>query len=116
MTPRELLTFEILGMPIGWAALALLVLTVLPAIYRAARGPAEADRAIGADHVFFVLVASLAMLGLLWERHLLMDLVVVVTLIGFISALILGRYLGRSRSAAKTTETAAATASAGDAE
>ena len=37
------------------------------------------------------------MLGLLWERDLLLDLVVVVTLIGFISALILGRYLGRSR-------------------
>lgn len=97
MTPQELLSYEILGVPAGWAALGLLVATVLPAILRAARGPHEADRAIGADHVFYVLVASLAMLGLLWERDLLLDLVVVVTLIGFISALILGRYLGRSR-------------------
>ena len=44
------------------------------------------------------------MLGLLWERHLLLDLVVVVTLIGFISALILGRYLGRSRSSDAVAE------------
>lgn len=97
MTPQELLSYEILGVPAGWAALGLLVATVLPAILRAARGPHEADRAIGADHVFYVLVASLAMMGLLWERDLLLDLVVVATLIGFISALILGRYLGRSR-------------------
>ena len=47
---------------------------------------------------------DLAMLGLLWERHLLLDLVVVVTLIGFISALILGRYLGRSRSSDAVAE------------
>lgn len=97
MNPHDLLAFELLGVPLGWAALALLVATVVPAVFRAARGPSEADRAIGADHIFFVLVASLAMLGLLWQRHLLMDLIVVVTLIGFISALILGRYLGRSR-------------------
>lgn len=98
MSPQELLTIELLGAPVGWLGLGLVVITVLPAIYRAARGPHEADRAIGADHVFFVLVAALAMLGLLWQRHLLMDLVIVVTLIGFISALILGRYLGRTRS------------------
>lgn len=99
MTPQDLLNLEFLSMPLGWLALAVLVLTVVPAILRVAVGPAEADRAIGADHVFFVLVASLAMLGLLWPRHLLMDLAVVVTLIGFLSALILGRYLGRTRNA-----------------
>ncbi len=104
MTPQELLSYEILGVPAGWAALGLLVATVLPAVLRTARGPQDADRAIGADHVFFVLVASLAMLGLLWERHLLLDLIVVVTLIGFISALILGRYLGRSRSSDAVAE------------
>lgn len=97
MTPDEMLHAEILGIPLGGAALAVLVLTVVPALFRAAYGPHEADRAIGADHVFFVLVGSLALLGLVWDRRLLMDLVVVVTLIGFISALILGRYLGRTR-------------------
>lgn len=97
MSPHELINVEIFGVPLGWAYLGLLVVTVVPAVLRAALGPHEADRAIGADHVFFVLVASLALLGLLWERHLLMDLVVVVTLIGFISALIFGRYLGRTR-------------------
>lgn len=97
MSPQQLLAVDILGAPAGWVALGLLVATVLPAILRTARGPEEADRAIGADHVFFVLVASLALLGLLWQRPLLLDLVVVVTLIGFISALILGRYLGRSQ-------------------
>ncbi|GAB3850061.1 monovalent cation/H+ antiporter complex subunit F [Nesterenkonia populi] len=99
MSPHELLNLEIFGIPLGWACLGLLVLTVLPAVLRAALGPHEADRAIGADHVFFVLVASLALLSLLWERSLLIDLVIVVTLIGFISALIFGRYLGRTRDA-----------------
>lgn len=97
MSPRELLEVHVMSVPLGWLVLALLVLTVVPAIIRVARGPSEADRAIGADHVFFVLVAAIALLGLLWQRHLLMDLVVVVTLIGFISALIMARFLGRSR-------------------
>lgn len=97
MNPRDVVEFSVFGMPLGWLLLGILVVTVVPAMYRVARGPAEADRAIGADHVFFVLVASIAMLGLIWQRHLLIDLVVVVTLIGFLSALILARYLGRSR-------------------
>nr|WP_246310701.1 monovalent cation/H+ antiporter complex subunit F [Nesterenkonia sandarakina] len=66
-------------------------------MWRVALGPADADRAVGADHVFFVLVASIAILGLAWERDLLFDLVLVGTLVGFISALILARFLGRRR-------------------
>lgn len=81
----------------AWVGLAVLALTVLPALYRVVRGPDEADRAVGADHVFFVLVGSLVLLSLVWDRDLLIDLVVVVTVIGFISALVLGRYLGATR-------------------
>ncbi|GAA1163092.1 monovalent cation/H+ antiporter complex subunit F [Nesterenkonia sandarakina] len=97
MTPEEFLGVEILGLTISAIVLVILALTLLPAMWRVALGPADADRAVGADHVFFVLVASIAILGLAWERDLLFDLVLVGTLVGFISALILARFLGRRR-------------------
>lgn len=95
MTPEEFLGLEILGLTIPAIVLIVLAVTLLPAIWRVALGPADADRAVGADHVFFVLVASIAVLGLAWDRQLLYDLVLVGTLVGFISALILARFLGR---------------------
>ena len=94
MTPQDLLQLELAGVRLVTLALGLVVLTLLPALWRAARGPTAADRAVGADHAFFVLVASVALLGLLWDRSLLYDLVLVATLSGFLSALLLGRFLG----------------------
>lgn len=80
-------------------ALLTLAATIVPAVWRVACGPSDADRAIGADHVFFVLVGSVALLALGWGRTLLLDLVLVATLTGFLSALLLGRYLGTPKEA-----------------
>lgn len=96
MTGAGVLGTEIAGASIAAILLTLLALTIVPAIWRVARGPSDADRAVGADHVFYVLVVSLTLLGLMWDRDLLFDLVIVATLIGFLSALILARFLGRS--------------------
>ncbi len=79
------------------AALVLLAVTLLPALWRAAKGPSEVDRAIGADHVFFVFVAVLALLAVRIDRFELLDVVLVATLVGFVSAVTLARYVSRSR-------------------
>ena len=75
----------------------LVALTLLPAIWRAARGPAEVDRAPAAPHVSFAFVAPPALLALRFGRLGLLGLVVVGTLIGFISAVTLARLVGRVR-------------------
>jgi multicomponent Na+:H+ antiporter subunit F len=77
--------------------LVVLALTLLPAAWRGATGPTEADRAIGADHAFFVFVAVVALLALRTNRYEMLDVVVVATLVGFLSAVTLARYISRSR-------------------
>ncbi|EYR63633.1 pesticidal protein Cry26Aa [Actinotalea ferrariae CF5-4] len=79
------------------ALLVVLALTLLPAAWRGATGPTEADRAIGADHAFFVFVAVVALLALRTDRYEILDVVVVATLVGFLSAVTLARYISRSR-------------------
>ena len=87
----------VLGVAVLDVVLVVLAVSLLPAVWRIARGPAEVDRAVAADHVFFVFVASTAVLALRFERWGLLDLVVVGTLIGFISAVTLARLVGRSQ-------------------
>ncbi|MBC7292157.1 MAG: pesticidal protein Cry26Aa [Actinotalea sp.] len=78
-------------------ALVVLALTLLPAAWRVATGPTEADRAIGADHAFFVFVAVVALLAVRIQRFEMLDVVVIGTLVGFLSAVFLARYISRSR-------------------
>lgn len=98
MTPAALLDATVLGLGILDLALILLAVTLLPAIWRVATGPTDPDRAIAADHAFYVLVGSMALLALRLDRLMLLDLVVVGTLVGFISAVVLARFVGRRRS------------------
>lgn len=79
------------------AAIAALAVTLLPALWRVARGPSEVDRAIGVDHVFFVFVAVLALLAVRIDRFEVLDVVFVATLVGFVSAVTLAKYVSRSR-------------------
>lgn len=98
MTPADLLEFRVLGLGVLDLALLVLVATLLPAIWRVVAGPSEADRAIAADHAFYVLIGAIALLSVRTGRPMLLDLVVVGTLIGFISAVVLARFVGSSRS------------------
>lgn len=97
MNPSALLEADILGLGVLDLALLLLAMTLIPAIWRASTGPSDPDRAIGADHVFYVFLASLALIALRFERPMLLDLLLVGILIGFISAVVLARFVGRSQ-------------------
>ncbi len=57
--------------------LVLLALSLLPAVGRMVVGPTAADRAMAADHAFFVLVAVLALLAVRLPTPGLLDVVVV---------------------------------------
>lgn len=78
-------------------ALVVLLLALLPAVWRGATGADEAGRAVAADHVFFVFVAATALFSLRVDRPALLDLVVIGTLVGFLSAVTLARYVGRQQ-------------------
>lgn len=78
--------------------LVLLTAALLPAVWRMVVGPSTADRAMAADHVFFVFVAAVAVLAVRLETPALLDLVVIATLVGFLATVTLARLVDRGRS------------------
>lgn len=78
--------------------LGVLALCLLPAVWRMVVGPSPVDRAMAADHVFFVFVAALALLAVRLPLPPLLDVVVVATLVGFLATVTLARLVDRGRS------------------
>ncbi|TSD62459.1 monovalent cation/H+ antiporter complex subunit F [Aeromicrobium piscarium] len=66
-------------------------------IVRIVIGPTPADRAVGADLLSFGLIAELALLGTRLGRMGTYDLVLVATLVAFLSAVSLARVMVRGR-------------------
>ncbi|MGF1646386.1 MAG: monovalent cation/H+ antiporter complex subunit F [Kineosporiaceae bacterium] len=77
------------------ALLAVLVLTLVPAVWRMVAGPSDVDRAVAADFVFFAFVAAVALLALRGDDPALLDIVVVATLTGFLATIALARLVDR---------------------
>lgn len=81
-----------------WAwvlALVLVGAAVLAATWRAARGPTAADRAVAAELVFVSTVAAIAMLAVLLELPLLLDVALVAVLVGFLTTIGLSHFVDR---------------------
>lgn len=79
-------------------ALVVLGLALLPALYRIAVGPTDADRALSADHVFFVFLAVAGLLAVRLQDSVFLDVVLVGTLVGFLATVTLARLVDRGRS------------------
>lgn len=79
-------------------ALVVLALALLPALWRIAVGPTDADRALSADHVFFVFLAVAGLLAIRLEESVFLDVVLVGTLVGFLATITLARLVDRRRS------------------
>ncbi len=73
--------------------LVAIVLAMALATYRILIGPSSADRGAGADVIFFGFVGLVALLGHRLETDLVIDIVVVCTLVGFLSALSIARLI-----------------------
>ncbi|MBM9464724.1 pesticidal protein Cry26Aa [Aeromicrobium sp. YIM 150415] len=70
---------------------------IVLSIVRIVIGPTPADRAVGADLLSFGLIAELALLGTRLGRMGTYDLVLVATLVAFLSAVSLARVMVRGR-------------------
>lgn len=75
------------------AALAVLALCLLSAVYRVLAGPTDADRGLAVDFGFVVVVAGIALLALRLEASAMLDLVLVATLVGFLTTVALARLI-----------------------
>ncbi len=73
------------------AALAVLALALVVATVRLVVGPTDADRALGVDLRFAVVIAAVALLAVRLDAPALLDLVLVGTLVGFLSTVAFAR-------------------------
>ena len=73
------------------AALVVLALALVVATVRLVVGPTDADRALGVDLGFAVLLAAVALLAVRLDAPALLDLVLVATLVGFLSTVAFAR-------------------------
>ena len=72
-------------------ALILLGLGMLLAAVRAFRGPHITDRAVAADLIFFAMIGFIALIGLRTNIEALFDIILIATLLGFMSAISMAR-------------------------
>jgi multicomponent Na+:H+ antiporter subunit F len=72
-------------------ALVVLALALVVATVRLVVGPTDADRALGVDFGFAVVVAAFALLAVRLDAPALLDLVLVATLVGFLSTVAFAR-------------------------
>lgn len=83
-----------IGIDIG---IALLLVTIVAASARMARGPSDADRAVAADLLFFTIIGLIALVGLRVHSVATFDIVLVATLVGFLATVSLGRAVTRGK-------------------
>ncbi len=79
-------------------ALVVLALALLVAIGRVLVGPTDADRGLGVDFGFVVVVAVIALLAVRLNAPALLDLVLVATLVGFLATVALAQLVRRRSS------------------
>ena len=71
----------------------LLSLSLLMGMVRFLKGPSVADRVIALDAVVLCAVGFLALLSLLWQSTVFLDLLLVVSLLGFLATVAFVNYL-----------------------
>lgn len=80
------------------AALVLVAVALLPAMFRMATGPTDADRGVAADLVFFSFIGLVGIFGLLFlEAAVVLDVVLVATVVGFLATLSIARLVTRGQ-------------------
>lgn len=78
-------------------AIVLVVISLALAAARMVIGPTDADRAVAADLLFFAIIAMIALVGVRVESSATFDIVLIATLVGFLSAISLARALTKGK-------------------
>jgi multisubunit Na+/H+ antiporter MnhF subunit len=88
----SLITFYILE-----GALAVIVLLLLPCLYRVFVGPSPADRLQAVDTITTLLIGIIILLALIQQSSLILDIGIALAAFSFIATLALARYLSEGR-------------------
>lgn len=75
----------------------MVVLAALLGLYRAVKGPLQLDRVLALDFLSLVGLAAISLFYVVSEEPMVLDIGLLLALIGFLTALVMGRYLERRR-------------------
>jgi len=78
-------------------ALLVLILLIIPCIYRLGIGPTAADRLQVTDTITTLLIGIIVVLALIRNDGMFVDIAIALAAFGFIGTLALARYIGEKR-------------------
>jgi multicomponent Na+:H+ antiporter subunit F len=78
------------------AGFTLLTLAVLSGLYRLARGPSVLDRVMAFDLITTAAVGMIILLSVKWNTPLYLELILVVSLLGFLTTVAFVFYLNQT--------------------
>ena len=79
-----------------YISFAMLTLAILLAWWRMARGPTVVDRILCFDAIAICVVGMIILLSIRWNSSLFLELILVVTLLGFMSGVAFVFYLNQT--------------------
>lgn len=83
---------------------AVLTAAILLGLYRLARGPHVIDRVMAFDLITTCAVGMIVLLSIQWNTPLYLELILIVSLLGFLTTVAFVFYLNRTRESAPAAE------------
>jgi len=83
---------------------AVLTVSILLGLYRLARGPHVIDRVMAFDLITSCAVGMIVLLSIQWNTPLYLELILIVSLLGFLTTIAFVFYLNKARESAPPPE------------
>jgi len=71
----------------------LMLLGVILSLARFVKGPSSADRVVALDTMSIIATAALALMALVFDRYIYIDVALIYAVLGFIGVIVIARYL-----------------------
>ena len=88
----------------GLIALGMISLALFLAALRLFRGPTLADRVVALELIASLMVGAVAIIAIISDQGVLIDVAIAVTLVGFLGAVGLARYMEKGTSEGRSRE------------
>jgi multicomponent Na+:H+ antiporter subunit F len=72
---------------------SLMMLGLLIGLVRFFKGPTSADRVVALDTMSIIATSAFALLALVFDRYIYMDISLIYAVLGFIGVIVIARYL-----------------------
>jgi len=74
-------------------AFSLMLLGMILGLIRFVKGPTSADRVVALDTMSIIATSAFALLALVFDRYIYIDISLIYAVLGFIGVIVIARYL-----------------------